>query len=391
MKTARALTHLTVLAFALAASVDSAAARNDDLEDAFAWFGTLELPTVRDRPFIRVTTVEDRATTVDELRPITVEGVLVSEDEKSFRMLTTQLRIRRFVKDAERQSYERIPLEVAARKLLESSPVDTHRSFSWFRRYNEDLSRAECLFFLAYVCDQNGMSELARALVPKAELLRRRRSGEATLKQVLGRRLASLMMARALDDFKFLAVNRREILTQMRWIDRNLRKVMGDRLRKQLDEALSVLSVMVEEDKRRDNAKRGSLADLVFRLRDQNGWQVASLTGLNIFHDPRRDQSPAHQLLARGVEAVPILINAVDDRRFTRSVAHGRFDFDPHVLRVGDCAQDILIEMNLRAFDGVEWNYLTELGSEESADPEELARLKSDLRARWEEFGHKDN
>ena len=53
--------------------------------------------------------------------------------------------------------------------------------------------------------------------------------------------------------------------------------------------------------------------------------------------------TPAHKLVDLGYEAVPQLIEHLDDERYTRSVGyHRNFYFSHHVLRVSECAMTII-------------------------------------------------
>jgi hypothetical protein len=63
------------------------------------------------------------------------------------------------------------------------------------------------------------------------------------------------------------------------------------------------------------------------------------------------EKSPAHQLVEMGYDAVPQLIAALDDERFTRSVGFQRdFYFSHFVLRVGDCTEAVLERIAGRTF-----------------------------------------
>ena len=93
------------------------------------------------------------------------------------------------------------------------------------------------------------------------------------------------------------------------------------------------------------------IADLIFQLCDQNGYQWSQPGACDIFNDSRGEKSPAHQLLAMGEAAIPQLIEVIDDQRFTRSIGYHRdFYFSHHVLRVGDCAAKIISRISGKNF-----------------------------------------
>ena len=99
-------------------------------------------------------------------------------------------------------------------------------------------------------------------------------------------------------------------------------------------------------------SKKEQIAELIFQLRDQNGHQFSQPGSCDIF-DPIsvKQDTPAHRLVKMGYDAVPQLIEAMEDQRFTRSVGfHRNFYFSHHVLRVGDCALTILERITGRSF-----------------------------------------
>lgn len=63
------------------------------------------------------------------------------------------------------------------------------------------------------------------------------------------------------------------------------------------------------------------------------------------------DDSPALRLANKGYAAVPQLIEALDDDRLTRSVECWRsFVYSHKILRVSDCAEQILKRIAGRSF-----------------------------------------
>ncbi len=148
--------------------------------------------------------------------------------------------------------------------------------------------------------------------------------------------------------------------TLKRWFewfaDRFGKTEFGDRARNSAE----ILSRMVEEDREHEKTKTpfeclsrdDQFRELVFRLRDQTGTQSSWPGSCDIlgdggffFHGAAlpEGKTPAHQLLAFGYDAVPLLIEALDNDRFTRAVGFCRPWFFSHVvLRVGDCALRLL-------------------------------------------------
>lgn len=100
---------------------------------------------------------------------------------------------------------------------------------------------------------------------------------------------------------------------------------------------------------------------LIFLLRDQDGVQVSQPGSCDILfadrvHHAIREStpefaneytpSPAQELINIGFDAIPLLIDHIDDDTFTRSVGfHRDFYFSHRVLRVSDCVKTILHEI----------------------------------------------
>lgn len=122
------------------------------------------------------------------------------------------------------------------------------------------------------------------------------------------------------------------------------------------------------------------IAELIFQLRDQNGRQWGQPGTCDIFSDPRGENSPAEQLVQIGYPAVPQLIEALEDPRFTRSVGFWRdFVFSHHVLRVGDAALAILERIADRSF------YQHTYTNAQMTKDEETAAVKAAVEAWWQE------
>ena len=99
--------------------------------------------------------------------------------------------------------------------------------------------------------------------------------------------------------------------------------------------------------------KKEQIAELIFQLRDQNGYQMWSdgpSCDVFVTRDGSKD-SPAHRLVEIGYDAVPQLIDALSDPRPSRSFGAGRsYSFPEYVLTVGDCANQILSRIAGRSF-----------------------------------------
>jgi hypothetical protein len=115
---------------------------------------------------------------------------------------------------------------------------------------------------------------------------------------------------------------------------------------------------MVGEDVRHRQENRSfqkmteaeKIEELIYQLREQNARQL-TIPGKVSAMSFRQRGSAAWKLVAMGHAAVPRLIDAIDDRRPTRTVGYWRdFTFSHYVLRVGDSAVSILEEIAGRTF-----------------------------------------
>src|SRR5262249_22999681 len=129
---------------------------------------------------------------------------------------------------------------------------------------------------------------------------------------------------------------------------------------------VDILKQMVNEDRDHANSrkpfeqldKNEQIAELIFQLRDQNGHQFWQPGYPDIFINFDGKETPAHRLVKMGYDAVPQLIESIEDQRFTRSVGfHRNFYFSHYVLRVGDCALDILRHITARSFWNDSWTF----------------------------------
>lgn len=96
--------------------------------------------------------------------------------------------------------------------------------------------------------------------------------------------------------------------------------------------------------------------ELIFQLMNQDGVQMSQPGGCDFFCNDLgltegRKSSPAQQLVDIGMPAVPHLVEALYDERFTRSVQfHRNFYFSHTLLRVRDCVISILFRITKEPF-----------------------------------------
>src|SRR5258707_2600921 len=125
--------------------------------------------------------------------------------------------------------------------------------------------------------------------------------------------------------FSDLSITRVELQTRLEKVCRHLQPS------KPLSQArgiLATLGPMITEEASvfsdqpliaQDSVTSNDAASLLFKLRDQNGLQETS-PGARVILDLGPADSAARKLVSLGLEGVPQLINAIDDKRLTRTV-----------------------------------------------------------------------
>ncbi len=351
---------LTVAGLFLAAGCsDSTSVSQSQARKAFRWFGGLGFPDVTSAQYVRVATGESIRLGGNPPRNKYIEAFLLSEDDVTFSVLTQDLFTRTFEKTEPnaveylKVSYEPLNLkaEAAARLgLVHDPPKDDYS-----RRFGERLAERTELFVLAWACWCKGIEGLPLELCNQIVAMR---SHDETggLMDLVQRDLGHAMTWRAVEMFAVADTPRSEILAAFEHIARYYGKCEHlERVR----DSIKVLREMLEEDEAHaksikayeDMSVDEQVVELIFQLRDQNAHQWSQPGRVNVYDDPRGDASPAHLLVEHGYDAVPRLIEALDDMTFTRSVGYVRnYCFSHHVLRVGDCAREILQSISGRCF-----------------------------------------
>jgi hypothetical protein len=261
----------------------------------------------------------------------------------------------------------------------------------------------------AWACARKGQPDLAGrtlALVRQLHAEDQRHHPARSLQQHVSDEIAHLLMWQSVEAFADPAVSRRELLARFERIlekfpgapggpppgDERFGWVPGGHPR-HAREAAALLRQMIAEDE--EHARRPArppaeltraeqVAELIFRLRDQSARQTTDPGSCNVFADERGEDSPAHRLVRIGSEAVPALIDALGDTRFTRCVGHHRsFYFSHHVLRVGDCALAVLEAIAGRRFWQATYTNAAMVKDGQAAE------TRQRVLAWWKEQGHR--
>jgi hypothetical protein len=349
-------------------------------EDIFTWFDGLGFPDLSKAKYVEVATGQwsefsDKAPQNEFIR-----GFLVKDDGNAFEVFTTDLFICDFTKtdpgtpEHERVGYKRIDLSKEMDVFLRDFEKPSSDGFR-FRRCEPCIDEEVQVLVLGRACAAQGHADQAAKLLAKVKKQCEGRQGRRraeSVKQCLSDKIASSLLSRAGTAFSDPAVSRKELLARFE----NLVKKYPDKKRKASEddvgvsgwdaeaarEYLAVLRRMVAEDEAeakrakpdRPPTKREQIAELIFHLREQKYQGFPPFC--DIFGDfgfgGGNKNTPAHQLVDFGYDAVPQLIDALEDRRLTRAVSSSRHSSYPyHVLRVGDCAAAILERIADRSFE----------------------------------------
>lgn len=380
------LVSLPLVSLLLAIPRQAAAEAERDVrerDETFAWFGTLGYPDLKDAPLARV----EWGWIQEPGKPREVvygHGFLL--DEELLTVVTPALSTVRFQEwkgvdgRPTRPDYELVDLEPLVDHFLETNTAP--RFGDRFPLHGEQLSFRGELFVLAWVCHRKGEAELAARLYDRAAKGAPNEPPSRTavsFRQRLVEDLAHMEMWRGVETFGNTEVSREELLASFQRI---LEKFPGSPHIPQARATAEMLAKMIREDREhaatRANGppfeelpRREQIAELLFQLRDQNGHQISQPGECNIFMTSKA--SAAHQLVAIGYDAVPQLIETLEDDRLTRSVGfHRDFYFSHRVLTVHDCALRVLERIAGREFR--EGN--------ETAAADRLAALKANV-AEW--------
>jgi hypothetical protein len=322
-------------------------------QQQFAWFDTLGFPDLSNASFVRVSTGWWSRTNNDA--PVNSERLafLLNQEGATFSVFTL---------DFSKYSFTRTPAGTEPHLTVAYEILDlkktTHLELIQFidpaagerdmlgRRFGKMLSVRGEQFVLARGCAANGLDQLAHDLLQTTGS-QAERSAE----------FGHVLMWRAVLKFGTPEVSRAELLEEFRRFKKNFPD--SQHIERAQDTA-QLLEQMVREDKEHAQLKQPpfeemtteqQVAELIFQLRDQNGQQWSQPGSCDFFYDSRGAESPASQLLEIGFGAVPQLIEAIEDKRFTRSVEYHRdFYFSHRVLRVGDCATTVLERIASRTF-----------------------------------------
>jgi len=342
-------TALIFLALLLLASPSIAGGLTDEERADLEWFAGLGFPDVAKAPYVRVWTGDSFVTD----RPgvpgrIVAEGFLIEDAEDSFRVFVLGLAV---------VPFDRTPPGTAAKDRVTLERLDFGAMMRARLRKRDHTPRTAAML-LAAVATERGEEETAHAFLAGARKIRVWQKGgeDWPLRKRVAEDLSEMWMWRAIRAFGVPERSRAEILALC---ERLTEHVPDTTHAERASGTAALLRKMIAEDEAHAKTAKplaeltgeARIRELIFRLRDQNGHQWSQPGSCDVFADPREEESPAHRLAAAGHEAVPLLIEAIEDESFSRSVGFWRdFAFSHYVLRVGDCALAVLRRISGIAF-----------------------------------------
>jgi hypothetical protein len=303
--------------------------------------------------------------------------LLVAEGD-SFKIMTLGLNTEwytstRFGSELSSVGYETVDLKKSVGDFLNSLTKERD-SDQYSRILGEPLMNGVERFVLARVCEQRGLTEEAKTLIrlAKEDFSADRVEKADSLRQDLIDHMARTQLLAAVKAFANTKITRPELLSKFERIINAYpapAQRQGQQVKEQWDwfygshqatanSYVRILKRMIAEDvehtrrprkSEKEMTKKERIAELIFRLRDQaedHGTDDESIL----------NSSPAAELVKMGFDAVPQLIDILDDERFTRVVESTALNlsWDVRVTRFGDCARQIIEELAGRQFIGEE-------------------------------------
>ncbi len=422
----RPKTHLRRLSYALLALwltptlILAAAPTEQDIKETAAWFDSLGWPDLSGKPYIEITLGQGRIDSKKVDGP-KIRGFVLSENDQEYHIFSdgTQLHgaspwpsfgshvawpaCEQIIKKSAPTS----PPESEVKARVLDLPATVDELLASFRqplseddyhndRFGRKISNRTSLFILARFCTRSNHADLAAlldAVLPELSLADSplRYEENSSFRNSVERELAQSLMWKAVVDCGNTTVTRPQLLAEFQRI---VHDFPASEHHTRAGAMADMLETMVTEDEAHARMVKPTehmtveekVHELIFQLRDQNGHQWSQPGSCDIFGDMFQEggSTPAHQLVAIGFPAVPALIEALNDKRLTRSVGYHRdFYFSHFVLSVGDCAEAVLARIAHRNF----WVSQTTSGAMQKDG--ETDKTRREVEAWWTEVGKK--
>lgn len=235
------------------------------------------------------------------------------------------------------------------RRLLETGPKDNFGDFEHFSRGGLAHEIEPALYaFWALQIDE---AQVALSLVESSNrALKKDEENPISFEERLAGALRSNLRWQAI-----MAAHEGEARASLvkRW--KTIDKLATDDAKKESEEMIARYEAMVKEDGEWKEPAQATVEAWIYRLRDLNARQMGQPGDCYVLGPwsgvPEDAVNPADELYKIGWDAIPLIIEHLDDARTTRCLRYWR-NFAPdsyYLLRVGDCCHQIF-----QAITGVE-------------------------------------
>jgi len=262
------------------------------------------------------------------------------------------------------------------------------------------MSGADSAFVLSRACAARSLGDQSSKVFDYFDSKVREESyvftGKKTTSEIIKSKFGEVTLFRTFSDLRDPSVSRPEILARVNDFFRHYPDYASYGENQAREEefaraAVPVLEKMIREDVEQNARKlkpqswftvQGQVLDLIYELRDQNGFQTMEPGGIDVFADRRGENSPAAKLAKLGLAAVPTLLNYLNDVEFTRSLSNGeRYGVDHLVMRRCGAVDQILERISCRHLHNVP-DYNAKPGQGREA-------LNSEIESWWKEVQSK--
>lgn len=369
--------------FALALAAPAAAPLSPEARAVFAWFGSLGYLNVKEALWTEVWIADGSGRGSQPEAGRIILAFVTSKEGAPHEILTPDLVEPKkeftsvFDSPAKRGGRELPSFEASAQQYLDTLKKFALSPEMWSIK-DSRLGHRSQIFFMAYAAWQRGHIELAQELYDQAAHLPTRQGDKAPpegvkFQDLLEQEMGRAVMWRAAQMFvtnKDYAPHhlplpaRPEVLARFQEV---IRRFPNCPDAPQAERTAEILEQMIAEDKNHPSVSRLELSklstdeqvrELIFQLRDQTAEQITIPGTPDIFQlHNGLIQTPASQLADIGVPAVPQLIAALADNRFTRACTfQGDLVLKKHTLSIGDCATLVLERIAVRSLRPFRFN-----------------------------------
>ncbi|MGH8048759.1 MAG: hypothetical protein ACREKL_16080, partial [Chthoniobacterales bacterium] len=372
------LRRWTVLALLAFAGGHGFAAATSGMADAIAWYDSLGFPDTSGLPYVRVATGSWIAVGDKPPENRYAKGFLVSDDGATFRVFVCgvaekygraalfgeeepceQLEVIKFERKTDEPKYKRVYYErldlrkeadAARERVRKVSPDDLH----WGRPMGHRVR----LFAFGRECLRNGLTAQGDSFMQLAAGISDEQTGKVrALKEALQQSTGDSVWTATEEKFGDPGIPWTEILKDYESFA--ARYPASDKTAEAKERAALLRKMIAEEAAHHPRPLAQMSPDeqareAIYQLRylDTELWVSGEhypTTSWNRKESKKAD--PVHQLVDLGDAAVPAMIEALDDRSFTRSMEQSfHMQIPPSVLRVSNIAQRILEHISGRNF-----------------------------------------